>query len=141
MTQRVIFSIMEGKGAARVIKRYQNRKLYDPATRRYVTLEELGAWVAAGQEVQVQDQKSGQDLTTLSLAQVMLEGIKQSTARIPRHALARVIRLASGSGAGWDWPPGGAAVRARREQEKTSGGLPTRGRLPPERRCTSRHHT
>src|SRR5258708_13405029 len=114
MTQRVIFSIMEGKGAARVIKRYQNRKLYDPATRRYVTLEELGAWVAAGQEVQVQDQKSGQDLTTLSLAQVMLEGIKQSTARIPRQVLARVIRLGSGPGAAFDRAPQQPARPPRR---------------------------
>jgi polyhydroxyalkanoate synthesis repressor PhaR len=129
MTQRVILPIMEGKGTARVIKRYQNRKLYDPATRRYVTLEELGAWVAAGQEVQVQDQKSGQDLTTLSLAQVMLEGIKQSTARIPRQVLARVIRLGSGSGAGLDWAPEEAVARAREEAEKIVGGLLSRGRL------------
>jgi polyhydroxyalkanoate synthesis repressor PhaR len=129
---------MKGNGAACIIKRYQNRKLYDPATRRYVTLEELGARVAAGQEVQVQDQKSGQDLTTLTLAQVMLEGIKQSTARIPRQVLARVIRLGSGAGAGLDWAPEAAATRAREEAEKIVGGLLTRGRLTLEEALTLR---
>jgi polyhydroxyalkanoate synthesis repressor PhaR len=130
---------MEGKGGARLIKRYRNRKLYDPATRRYVTLEELGAWVAAGQEVQVQDQKSGQDTTSLTLAQVMLEAIKQSTARIPRQVLARVIRLGSGVGAGLDWAPEEAAARAREEAEKIVGGLLTRGRLTLEEALTLRH--
>jgi polyhydroxyalkanoate synthesis repressor PhaR len=129
---------MEGKGAVRIIKRYHNRKLYDPATRRYVTLQELGAWVAAGQEVQVQDQKSGQDSTTLTLAQVMLEGIRQSTARIPRQVLARVIRLGSGPGAGLDWAPEEAAARAREEAEKIVGGLLTRGRLTLEEALTLR---
>jgi polyhydroxyalkanoate synthesis repressor PhaR len=115
----------------RVIKRYENRKLYDATARRYVTLEELGAQVAAGQEVLVLDQKSGQDLTTLTLAQVMLEGIKQSTAKIPRQVLARVIRLGSGPAArGGDWAgPQEAAARAREEAERIVGRLLTRGRL------------
>jgi polyhydroxyalkanoate synthesis repressor PhaR len=129
---------MEGTGAARIVKRYQNRKLYDPATRRYVTLEELGAWVAGGQEVQVQDQKSGQDTTALTLAQVMLEGIKQSTARIPRQVLARVIRLGSSVGAGLEWAPEEATTRAREEAEKIVGGLLTRGRLTLEEALTLR---
>jgi len=122
---------MKGDGSGpRVIKRYENRKLYDATARRYVTLEELGAQVAAGQEVQVLDQKSGQDLTTLTLAQVMLEGIKQSTAKIPRQVLARVIRLGSGPAAGGDWAgPQEAAARAREEAERIVGRLLTRGRL------------
>ena len=116
--------------APRLIKRYENRKLYDPAARRYVTLEELGAGVAAGQELLVQDQKSGQDLTTLTLAQVMLEGIRQSTARIPRQVLSRVIRLGTGGGGGGEWPgPQEAAARAREEAEKIVGGLLRQGRL------------
>ena len=130
---------MEGKGGARIIKRYRNRKLYDPAARRYVTLEELGAWVAAGQEVEVQDQESGQDTTALTLAQIMLEGIRQSTARIPRQVLARVIRLGSGVGAGLDWAPEEAAARAREEAEKIVGGLLTRGRLTLEEALALRH--
>ncbi|HKC11043.1 MAG TPA: polyhydroxyalkanoate synthesis regulator DNA-binding domain-containing protein [Vicinamibacteria bacterium] len=130
---------MEGNAGPRIIKRYRNRKLYDPATRRYVTLEELGAWVAAGQEVEVQDQKSGQDTTALTLAQIMLEGIRQSTARIPRQVLARVIRLGSGVGTGLDWAPEEAAARAREEAEKIVGGLLTRGRLTLEEALTLRH--
>ena len=70
---------------ARLIRRYENRKLYDPAARRYVTLDDLAATVSAGEEVQVLDQKSGEDLTNLVLAQVVLEGVKEKTAQIPRH--------------------------------------------------------
>src|SRR5258708_29851915 len=68
----------------------------------------------------------------------MLEGIRQSTARIPRQVLARVIRLGSGSGAGLDWAPEEAVARAREEAEKIVGGLLSRGRLTLEEALTLR---
>ena len=48
---------------------------------------------SAGEEVQVLDQKSGEDLTNLVLAQVVLEGVKEKTAQIPRQVLTRLVRL------------------------------------------------
>ncbi len=51
------------------IKRYSNRKLYDSATRRYVTLEEIADAIRRGDDLQVTDHTSGADLTT----QVMLQ--------------------------------------------------------------------
>ena len=119
----------------RVIKRYDNRKLYDPLAKAYVTLEGLARLVAAGHDVSVLDQKTGEDLTTTVLAQVILEGLKQRSASIPRQVLARLIRLGMSPS-----PPGGRAqpapkdlaARAREEAEKIVAGLLRQGRLPLE---------
>jgi polyhydroxyalkanoate synthesis repressor PhaR len=119
-----------GVGAA-VIKRYANRKLYAPAARRYVTLEELARRLSAGDEWQVVDQSTGEDLTQIVLAQILLEGLKDKTARIPRQVLVRLIRLGRGAAPAWaEWlSPHDAAARARQEAERIAGGLMTRGRL------------
>jgi polyhydroxyalkanoate synthesis repressor PhaR len=114
----------------RIIKRYGNRKLYDARRGRYVTLDDLAALVAAGQEVRVVDQETGADLTTVTLAHVILEGIKERTANIPGQVLARLIRYGSAArGPGWDWSPQQAAARARGEAERIVAGLLGRGRL------------
>jgi len=117
--------------AARVIRRYGNRKLYDTRTRRYVTLDDLAALVAGGEEVQVLDQKTGEDLTSITLAQVLLEGVKQGASRIPRQVLIRLIRLAAGPAAAWgEWPePRDTAGRARLEAERIVSRVLGRGRL------------
>lgn len=57
----------------RVVKRYSNRKLYDKATSRYVSLEDVAGFVRAGEEIQVLDNSSGDDLTAVTLAQIILE--------------------------------------------------------------------
>ena len=116
----------------RSITRYENRKLYDAAERRYVTLDQLRARVAAGEEVEVVDRKTGEDLTTLTLAQILLEGLRGSTARVPRQVLTRIIRLSfgpTGNGADGVGSPQDAAARARQEAERIVGGLLSKGRL------------
>ncbi len=115
----------------RPIRRYGNRKLYDPVTRRYVTLEDLARMVAGGQEIEVVEQKSGEDLTSLTLAQVLLEGLKQGASRIPRQVLTRLIRIAAGPASAWgDWPePQDTASRARQEAERIVSRVLGRGRL------------
>jgi polyhydroxyalkanoate synthesis repressor PhaR len=122
------------KGTAageRVIKRYENRKLYDPQARRHVTLEGLAGLVARGEDVRVVDQKTGEDLTTVTLAQVVLEGVKQGSVSIPGQVLARLIRLAAAPTAAWaDWKgPQEVAQRARQDAERIASGLVNRGRL------------
>ncbi len=115
----------------RTIKRYDNRKLYDPEARRYVTLFDLARMIGAGEELHVVDQKSGEDLTTTVLAQVILEGIKERSASIPRHVLTRLIRLGASPAAAWsDWNgPQEAAARAKDEAERIVSELMTKGRL------------
>jgi polyhydroxyalkanoate synthesis repressor PhaR len=117
--------------AERLIRRYDNRKLYDVQARRYVTLDELSRLIGGGTEVRVVEQRTGEDITTLVLAQVVLEGIKQRTATIPHHVLSRLIRLGAGkAGAVTEWlDPHEASTRARHEAERIVSGLVTRGRL------------
>jgi polyhydroxyalkanoate synthesis repressor PhaR len=117
--------------APRLIRRYDNRKLYDVQARRYVTLEELARLVAAGTDVHVVEQRTGEEITTVVLAQVVLEGIRQRTADIPHQVLSRLIRLGAGEGGGFaQWlSPEEASTRARREAERIVAGLVARGRL------------
>jgi polyhydroxyalkanoate synthesis repressor PhaR len=129
----------KGARSERVIKRYDNRKLYDPEARRYVTLDDLARQIGAGEEVRVVDQRTGDDLTTVILAQVMLEGLKQRTANIPHQVLTRLIRLghtasqtaALGKAGAWaEWTgPSEAAAKAKDEAERIVSGLLSRGRL------------
>jgi polyhydroxyalkanoate synthesis repressor PhaR len=115
----------------RAIRRYGNRKLYDPAARGYVTLEDVARIVAGGHDVEVVDQKTGEDLTNLTLAQVLLEGVKQGASRIPRQVLTRLIRIAAGPASAWgEWPePQDTAGRAREEAERIVSRVLGRGRL------------
>ena len=111
--------------------RSDNRKLYDAETRRYVTLADLAGMVASGLELRVLDQRTGEDLTPAMLAQVILEGIKERTASIPRQVLSRLIRLgARGAERFGRWMgPQEVAAKARSEAEHIVEGLIARGRL------------
>ena len=60
-------------GSPRVIKRYANRKLYDTRESRYVTLQDIAEFVRVGQNVQIIDNKSKEDLTRVTLAQIIYE--------------------------------------------------------------------
>ncbi|HSD27367.1 MAG TPA: polyhydroxyalkanoate synthesis regulator DNA-binding domain-containing protein [Vicinamibacteria bacterium] len=115
----------------RSIRRYENRKLYDPEAGRYVTLEDVARIVAGGGEVEVVDQKTGEDLTSSTLAQVLLERVRTGASRIPRQVLTRLIRIAAGPASAWgDWPePQDAAGRARQEAERIVSRVLGRGHL------------
>jgi polyhydroxyalkanoate synthesis repressor PhaR len=75
-----------------LIKRYPNRKLYDTDAKRYVTLEELAALVQQGTDVHVVDHESGEDLTNLTLTQIVLDQQRKSAGSLPRSILTGLIR-------------------------------------------------
>ncbi len=83
---------MSDAKTTRVIKRYTNRKLYDTADSRYVTLEEIAAMVKAGEEVQIVDNRNGEDLTEVTLAQILFEEQKKNKTRMPLGMLRDLIR-------------------------------------------------
>ena len=56
----------------RTIKRYPNRKLYDMTDSRYITLNEIADLVRDGVEIRVIDSKTSEDITKITLAQVLL---------------------------------------------------------------------
>jgi polyhydroxyalkanoate synthesis repressor PhaR len=81
----------EGTREPKVIKRYTNRKLYDTVESRYVTLDEIAQMVKAGTEVQVLDNRTKEDLTSVTLAQIIFEEEKK-TSKMSLRTLKDLIR-------------------------------------------------
>jgi polyhydroxyalkanoate synthesis repressor PhaR len=77
--------------SAKVIKRYANRKLYDTVESRYVTLEEIAEMVKVGVEVRIVDNKTKEDLTSITLAQIIFEEEKRES-QMPLGVLRRIIQ-------------------------------------------------
>jgi len=78
-----------------IIKKYENRRLYDATNSRYVNLEEVAQLVQQGHDVQVVDAASGEDLTRLILTQIIAEGAKNSESNFPLDILRQMV-IASG---------------------------------------------
>lgn len=76
----------------RTIKKYGNRRLYDTEESRYITQEELAASVRKGIDVVVLDAKSGEDLTQVTLTQILLES-RNGTRLFPTPLLFKLVRL------------------------------------------------
>jgi polyhydroxyalkanoate synthesis repressor PhaR len=74
-----------------LIKKYGNRRLYDTAGSRYVNLDDLAALVRAGKEVRVVDAKTGQDLTRVTLTQIITEDAKDKPTGLPLELLRQLI--------------------------------------------------
>ena len=64
----------------RIIKRYANRKLYDTRSSRYVTLPQIAELVRSGEDVQIIDNRSKENLTSVTLAQIIYESEKSAEA-------------------------------------------------------------
>jgi polyhydroxyalkanoate synthesis repressor PhaR len=76
----------------RVIKKYPNRRLYDTAESRYVTLADIRNLVADETDLVVIDRKSGDDITRLILLQVVSEQEQNGETMISRDFLVEIIR-------------------------------------------------
>lgn len=74
------------------IKRYPNRKLYDTEAKRYVTLEQIAQMIQSGAEVTVVDHETGDDLTSLTLSQIILEIEKRQSGFLPQSLMTSLIR-------------------------------------------------
>jgi polyhydroxyalkanoate synthesis repressor PhaR len=75
----------------RVIKRYSNRKLYDTKDSRYVTLLQIAEMVRGGEEVQIIDNNTKDDLTEVTLAQIIYEEQKAHSRNVPLQTLKELI--------------------------------------------------
>ncbi len=60
-----------------MIKRYANRKLYDTTDSRYVTLLQIAELVRSGEDVRIIDNRTKEDLTDVTLAQIIYEEQKE----------------------------------------------------------------
>src|SRR5450631_1975479 len=79
------------KPAVVQIKKYGNRRLYDTAGSRYVNLDAIAALVREGKQVQIIDAKTGQDLTRVTLTQIITEDAKDKPTGLPLELLRQLI--------------------------------------------------
>ncbi len=79
-------------GEPRVIKRYSNRKLYDTQSSRYVTLEQIADLIREGEDVRIVDNNSKEDLTSITLAQIIFEEEKKQKSFLPLGAMRNIIQ-------------------------------------------------
>jgi polyhydroxyalkanoate synthesis repressor PhaR len=74
-----------------LIKKYENRRLYDSTNSRYVNLDEVAQMVKDGQEIQVVDAATGEDLTRLVLTQIIAENAKAPDSAFPIDVLRQMV--------------------------------------------------
>jgi polyhydroxyalkanoate synthesis repressor PhaR len=74
-----------------VVKKYGNRRLYDTSSSRYIKLEDIGVLVRGGKDVQVIDAKTGEDITRVTLTQIIVEDAKEQPTGLPLELLRQLI--------------------------------------------------
>jgi polyhydroxyalkanoate synthesis repressor PhaR len=84
-------TVKEPERPRRIIKRYSNRKLYDTKDSRYVTLLQIAGMVRSGEEVQIVDNNTKDDLTEVTLAQIIYEEQKSHSRNVPLQTLKEII--------------------------------------------------
>jgi polyhydroxyalkanoate synthesis repressor PhaR len=77
----------------RLIRKYGNRRLYDTSSKRYVNLDEITRMVREGDDIQVVDAKSGEDLTRTILTQIIMDDAKNRDGGLPLEILRELISL------------------------------------------------
>lgn len=77
--------------SVRLIKRYANRKLYDTSRSCYVTLDEIGAMIKDGEEIRIIDNQTKEDLTSVTMAQILLEDERRHRRGRPLTAMRSLI--------------------------------------------------
>jgi polyhydroxyalkanoate synthesis repressor PhaR len=77
--------------SAIVIRKYENRRLYDSSASRYVNLEDVALMIREGKDVRVVDAKSGEDLTRVTLTQIITEDARGQPSGLPLELLRQLI--------------------------------------------------
>ena len=75
-----------------LIKRYENRKLYDSSRSTYVTLEEIAGLIREGKEIRVVDAKTNENLTKSTLALIIMEGERHKKNLLPLSFMYQLIK-------------------------------------------------
>jgi polyhydroxyalkanoate synthesis repressor PhaR len=74
-----------------LIKRYANRKLYNTAISRYITLKGIAELIEQGEEVRVIDNETGEDITSIALSQILVDNERGGRA-MPHSLLSNLIQ-------------------------------------------------
>ena len=75
-----------------IVKRYPNRKLYNTSAKKYITLEGVAQLIREGEEVQILDHATGEDLTAVTLTQIVFEQEKKEGGFVPRSVLTGLVQ-------------------------------------------------
>ena len=75
-----------------LIKRYPNRKLYNTDAKRYITLDSIADLIRDGYDVEVRDHETSEDLTGVTLSQIIFEREKKDSDYLPNILLTNLIR-------------------------------------------------
>jgi polyhydroxyalkanoate synthesis repressor PhaR len=78
-----------------IIKKYENRRLYDSTNSRYINLDEIAELVKEGRDVKVVDAATGEDITRVVLTQIIMDDAKGSDSAFPLDILRQMV-VASG---------------------------------------------
>ena len=81
----------------KIIKRYQNRKLYDTQQSCYVTLDDIAKMIRTSEDVMVIDNKTKNDITAATLTQIIFEAEKKASQYAPLFTLREIIQNGNGS--------------------------------------------
>ena len=81
----------------KLIRKYVNRRLYDTTQSRYVNLDELRELIIAGDDIQVLEQATKEDITTTVLLQILEESQRTASQLLKPRFLANIIRLSHGN--------------------------------------------
>lgn len=74
------------------LKKYANRRLYDTEKSVFVSLSQVADLVKQGREIEISDDKTGEDVTAFILTQVVLEEVKKKSLLLPVSLLSLLIR-------------------------------------------------
>jgi polyhydroxyalkanoate synthesis repressor PhaR len=85
----------------KIIKRYQNRKLYDTQQSCYVTLDDIAKMIRSSEDVMVIDNKTKNDITAATLTQIIFESEKKASQYAPLFTLREIIQHGNGSISGF----------------------------------------
>jgi len=75
-----------------VVKRYPNRKLYNTNAKKYITLDGVAQLIREGEEVQILDHSTGEDLTAVTFTQIIFEQEKKEGGFLPRSVLTSLVQ-------------------------------------------------
>lgn len=79
------------------IKKYANRKLYDTTDKKYISLDHLAELIKAGEEVSIVDNKTGEDITSSIISQLLARDNKENDREVPSSILVQLLRKGRGT--------------------------------------------
>ena len=81
----------------RVIRKYSNRRLYDPEQSRHITLDEVRELIVAGEKVRIEDAKTGEDISRSILLQIIVEREEAGRPLLSADLLEQLTRFYGGA--------------------------------------------